>query len=281
MLIRRNRRDDPMRLSFVTLLAARRLIFLGFTSPHEVHEIRAFWLRCAQDVTNYAQLFVRQNLNRGRTELLRSHLTEISKLQINMLRRSPGSFSTLPDSASMLQNQWSTAVDLRKKQCSASSISDENQQFLNRSSLQSLKLLRIAFQLAFDPIRSSPLRLNAAPSAMNQTRDMMKQEVFPQAKISGMIETLITEYLILIPDDMNRWREEPEQWELDHDRSETLFSDSVRGSAEELLRLIMRFHKNLGVKVLKNFKNLLSGKPDIIYYYLCERSPWGLLTRVR
>ena len=254
--------SDDLEQSFLALRVLRRLLVAGYEHPNRHTEIQEFWGLLNQQfgeitphLSQYASSFETQ-----RPHLMESHLVQISKLHLEMVRVHPAAFILLLDSVLLIQAYWDFIVNWESSQGLITSseveidaeVPEEYMTYTERVSLKGLLLLRGCAKMVYSPTQTFKYQHNADKEERKQAIEMVKSTLLSENMINLMMETLVSRFFVLRPKDVRGWQEEPEEWERREDGEGDVWEFSIRLCAEKLFLDIVINNKDLLIQPLLN-----------------------------
>lgn len=250
---------DPNSYSGLKIL--RRLVVVGFESPHRHEVVKHVWA-----VLHAEQNAFWKELNLDETPDMKTmrlkHLLQLSKFYLEMARNHPASFVLLGctdvldhawlvinhnDAKSALEGNFDWAV------YRSGDVNDESP--IEKLSLKALLLFRACCKMVFHPVQTFKYQTPQDKEDRKQAVDFVKNSVLTDAFVIQLMELLVTQYFVLRPSDLRDWEEDPDEWEKREEEIADAWEFSSRSCSEKLfLDLVINFKELLVPRLLDVFR---------------------------
>ncbi|KAM4058614.1 importin-11 [Hirsutella rhossiliensis] len=255
-----------MRNSLLSIKILRRLLVTVYDASSDDNTVGQFW---ASSQSQFGQLLAFANQDSAYSaqyhDIIGKHLIQLTKLHVNMAQMQPVSFSTLPNSLSLVHAYW----DLVSKFAGVFDESGGIRQgsgdsgtakakvegpLLERLALRGLLLLRACVRIAFQGVQTFKYQTSAFKARQEQAKVTVKTELFKDDFVIQMVNCIITHLFVFRRADLEAWEEDPEDWEQQEQSEGNAYEWEVRPCAEKLF-----------LDLLTNFKSLLI--PPLLAYF--------------
>lgn len=254
----------------------RRLVVTGYNAPEDDKTVREFW---ASSQSQFGQLLALTNQGSALAQyhdIIGKQLLQLAKLHVNMAQAHPVSFTTLPNSLSLVRAYW----DLVSKFADVFNESDGIRQgstdsgtakakaegpLPERLALRGLLLLRACVKIAFQPVQTFKYRSPETKARQEQVMVTIKNELLKPDFVIQMVDCIITHLFAFRRADLEAWEEDPEDWEHLEQSEGNAFEWEVRPCAEKLF-----------LDLLTNFKLLLI--PPLLSYFQTAQDSKATIT---
>ena len=258
----REETSDDLEQSFLALRVLRRLLIAGYEHPNRHADVQEFWGLLNQQFGEITSLLSQHasSFESQRSHLIESHLVQISKLHLEMVRVHPEAFVLLRDSVLLIQAYWDFIVNWESSQGLSTSneveanadVLEEHMPYTEKVSLKGLLLLRGCVKMVYSPTQTFKFQQNADKEERKQAIEMVRSALLSENMINLMMEALVARFFVLGPKDVRGWQEEPEEWERREDGEGELWEFSLRSCAEKLFLDIVINNKDLLIQPLLN-----------------------------
>lgn len=261
-----------MHNSLTSLKILRRLIITGYDAPSDDSTVEQFW---ASSQSQFGQLLDFANRDSSSLaqyhEIIGKHLIQLTKLHVNTAQTQPVSFSTLPNSLSLVHAYWDLVSKFAEvfdksggiRQGAGSSATAKAKvegPLLERLALRGLLLLRACVRITFQGVQTFKYQTAETKARQEQAKAAIKAELFKDDFVIQMVNCIITHLLVFRRADLEAWEEDPEEWEQQEQSEGNAYEWEVRPCAEKLF-----------LDLLTNFKSLLV--PPLLSYFQTAQDP--------
>ncbi|EXJ95755.1 hypothetical protein A1O1_00879 [Capronia coronata CBS 617.96] len=248
------------RNSHSALKTLRRLLVVGFESPHREQHVQQFW----QLLQTHQQLFWTAYNGNPPAEvqaMLLKHLLQLAKLYLDMARSHPASFVLL-GCMDILNHSWNIVSRSDAKSALAGSFDwevyrngDADEESPNEKlSLKALLLFRACMKMVFNPVQTFKYQTPQDKEDRKNAVDYVKNTVLTQDFVIRLMEILVTQYFVLRPSDLREWEQEPDEWERREEEIADAWEFSIRSCSEKLfLDLVINYKELLVPQLLQVF----------------------------
>ncbi|KAL9588643.1 MAG: hypothetical protein Q9203_002554 [Teloschistes exilis] len=266
--------------SLLTLRALRRILVAGWDFPNRSSQFQDIWTLLNDHFRETLALISNTALRfHGNVrQLAEKHLRQIAKLHVNIARDHPAGFSLLESSIPLLSAYWSlvdqfgetfgsrtTDNDLTMDGRDGES-DDSRMPLIEFLSLKGLQLVRACLRIAFNPARTFKYQNDEDKAEKTQSRDLLKSGFLTEAFAQTAMQTLVTRFFVLRPDDIRDWNEQPEEWEQKETGDADVADFSVRPCAEKLfLDLILNYKMQLIHPLMSVFGHVASAQTQDVF----------------
>ncbi|KIV82639.1 hypothetical protein PV11_04736 [Exophiala sideris] len=248
------------RNSHSALKTLRRLLVVGFESPHREEDVVQFWalLQSHQDSFWSA---CSQGGSSDVKSMLMKHLLQLSKLYLDMARNHPASFVLL-GCTDILNRSWTIVSQSDAKHALQDNfdwsvyrdgdVNDDSP--IDKLSLKALLLFRACLKMVFNPVHTFRYQTPQDKDDRKNAVDFVKNSVLQDAFVMQLMEILVTQYFVLRPSDLREWEQEPDEWERREEEIADAWEFSIRSCSEKLfLDLVINFKELLVPRLLDVF----------------------------
>jgi len=239
--------DFAMQNSLTCLKILRRLLIVGYESPHESDVVQQFW---ALSQSHFGQFlgYVSHDspIPAPYQDVVGKHLIQFTKLHIQMCETHAGSFAVLPGSVPLVRAYWDLVANFAEvfdKSGGIKQIGGEDSQaksklegpLLERLALRGLLLLRSCISLVFRPAQSFKYKSPKAQQERTDAVKLVKAELLTDDFVLQVANVIITKLFIFRQSDLDDWEGDPEEWESQERDQGQAGEWEVRPCAERLL----------------------------------------------
>lgn len=259
--------------SLLALRVLRRILVAGWDFPNRSSQFQDIWTLLNDHFRETLALISNTALRfHGNVrQLAEKHLRQIAKLHVNIARDHPAGFSLMQSSIPLLSAYWSlvdqfgetfgsrtTDDDLTMDGRDGES-DDSRMPLIEFLSLKGLQLVRACLRIMFNPARTFKYQNDEDKAEKTQSRDLLKSGFLTEAFAQTAMQTLVTRFFVLRPDDIRDWNEQPEEWEQKETGDADFADFSVRPCAEKLfLDLILNYKMQLIHPLMSVFGHVAS-----------------------
>jgi hypothetical protein len=247
--------------SHSALKTLRRLLVVGFESPHREEDVRQFWalLQTQQDVFWAAY---NQTSSPEVRAILMKHLLQLSKLYLDMARNHPASFVLL-GCLDILNHSWNIINQTDAKSTLNGNFDwnvyrngdNTDESPTEKLALKALLLFRACLKMVFNPVQTFKYQTPQDKEDRKNAVDHIKNTVLTDDFVLRLMELLVTQYFVLRPSDLRDWEEEPDEWERREEEIADAWEFSIRSCSEKLfLDLVINFKELLVPRLLDVFQ---------------------------
>ncbi|KIX00839.1 uncharacterized protein Z518_09904 [Rhinocladiella mackenziei CBS 650.93] len=247
--------------SHSALKTLRRLLVVGFESPHREQDVSQFWILLQDHQQNFWNAY-NQSPPAGFHNMLMKHLLQLSKLYLDMARNHPASFVLL-GCTDILNRSWNIISRSDAKTALQSNFdwavyrngdsTDESP--IEKLSLKALLLFRACLKMAFNPVQTFRYQTPQDKADRKNAVDFVKNTVLTEGFVIQLMEILVTQYFVLRPSDLRDWEQEPDEWERREEEIADAWEFSIRSCSEKLfLDLVINFKELLVPRLLQVFQ---------------------------
>lgn len=248
------------RNSHSALKTLRRLLVVGFESPHREEDVVRFWALLQSHQTSFWQESSQGGSSDVNTMLMK-HLLQLSKLYLDMAREHPASFILLGCS-DILNRSWTIVNQTDAKYALQNNFDwsvyrdgDANDDSPNEKlALKALLLFRACLKMVFNPVHTFRYQTPQDKEDRKNAVDFVRNNVLTDAFVMQLMEILVTQYFVLRPSDLRDWEQEPDEWERREEEIADAWEFSIRSCSEKLfLDLVINFKELLVPRLLDVF----------------------------
>ena len=249
--------------SLLAIRVLRRLLIASYEHPNRDTQVQEFWGLITQQFGEIISLLAQyvSSLENRRQHLAESHLVQISKLHLEMVRVHPAAFAMLHGSVSLIQAYWNLVYNFGQNFGSHHAImssevendhdtDDEHTPYIEKISLKGLLLLRGCAKMVYNPTQTFKYQKNEDKEERKRAVEMVRSSLLSESMINEMMETLVTKFFVLRAKDIREWQEEPEEWERKEDAEGDVWEYSIRSCSEKLFLDIVINNKDLLIQPL-------------------------------
>ncbi|EXJ89858.1 hypothetical protein A1O3_02925 [Capronia epimyces CBS 606.96] len=248
------------RNSHSALKTLRRLLVVGFESPHREQDVAQFWILLHAHQQTFWTAY-NHNPPAEVKPMLLKHLLQFAKLYLDMARSHPASFVLL-GCMDILNHSWSIISQNDAKSALNGNfdwevyrngdISDASPN--EKLSLKALLLFRACLKMVFNPVQTFKYQTIQDKEDRKNAVDYVKNTVLTEVFVVQLMEILVTQYFVLRPSDLRDWEQEPDEWERREEEIADAWEFSIRSCSEKLfLDLVINFKELLVPRLLQVF----------------------------
>ncbi|KAI1609016.1 armadillo-type protein [Exophiala viscosa] len=251
------------RNSYSALKTLRRLLVVGFESPHREDDVIQFWALLQSHQDSFWSACTQDGSADAKTMLMK-HLLQLSKLYLDMARNHPASFVLL-GCTDILNRSWSIVSQTDAKILQNNfdwgvyrdgDIDNESsgEAPIEKLSLKALLLFRACLKMVFNPVHTFRYQTPQDKEDRKNAVEFVKDSVLQDAFVMQLMEILVTQYFVLRPSDLREWEQEPDEWERREEEIADAWEFSIRSCSEKLfLDLVINFKELLVPRLLDVF----------------------------
>ncbi|KAI4253220.1 MAG: hypothetical protein LQ352_003820 [Teloschistes flavicans] len=266
--------------SLLALRVLRRTLVAGWDFPNRSPQFQDIWTLLNDHFRDILALISGTNVtSRGDVrKLTEKHLRQIAKLHVNIAKDHPAGFSLLESSVPLLSAYWdlvnqfgetfgSHTIDSGMAMNGRHGESeDRTMSLMEFLSLKGLQLVRACLKIVFNPARTFKYQNDEDKAEKAQSRDLLKSGFLTEAFAQTAMQTLVTRFFVLRPDDVRDWNEQPEEWEQKETGDEDVAEFSVRPCAEKLfLDLILNYKMQLIHPLMSVFGHVAGNQTQDVF----------------
>lgn len=247
--------------SHSALKTLRRLLIVGFESPHREEDVTQFWALLQSHQEQFWIAYTQTGSSEIQTMLMK-HLLQLAKLHLDMARDHPASFvllgcSNILDRSWNIISQTDAKLDLQANfdwdvYRSGDTIEESP---VEKLSLKALLLFRACLKMVFNPIQTFKYQTPQDKEDRKNSVDFIKNNVLTHKLVIQLMEILVTQYFVLRPSDLRDWEQDPDEWERREEEIANAWEFSIRSCSEKLfLDLVINFKELLVPRLLDVFR---------------------------
>ncbi|KAI0158257.1 putative importin 11 [Xylariaceae sp. FL1272] len=253
-----------MENSLMAFKILRRLLIVGYRYPHKDEVVRQVWAFSRGQFEQFLPI-VSDTL-----PAIGKHLLQFTKLHIEMAEKHPASFAFFPDSINLSQTYWNltkqfslvyeNSEGIRQGTSSHDNKSRIEGPLLERLALKGLLLMRACVKMAHNPIQTIQYRSKEDAAEQKQALANLKVQLFSEALIGEIVETVVTRFFKFRKADMDAWEEDPQEWEHQEESQGNAYEWEVRPCSEKVfLDILTQYSEHLLPPLLTYFDRPLDG----------------------
>ncbi|KAK3329521.1 armadillo-type protein [Apodospora peruviana] len=254
--------DYAMQNSLIALKILRRLVTVGYESPHTDPMVQDFWSLSQSQFDQFLNGVSHDSwIPAPYQELVGKHLIQFTKLHIDMSEMHPASFPALPNSIPLVRAYWNLVREFSEvfeKSGGIRQTSNENPggspkhegPLSEKLALKGLLLLRSCVAIAYRQVQTFKYR---SPETKDQEKEairIVKEELLTRDLLLDIVQVTISKLFIFRKSDLEAWEEDPEEWESQERYQGLAYEWAVRPCAERLLVDLLTYYKELGQPLL-------------------------------
>ncbi|KAL8986745.1 MAG: hypothetical protein Q9177_003989, partial [Variospora cf. flavescens] len=271
---------DSIEQSLLALRVLRRLLIAGWDFPNRSPEVQHVWVLLINHFHDMLSLAAdgSSSLHKSVQLLVEKHLRQIAKLHLNLAKNHPAGFVLLPGSTQLVSAYWSLIARLGETFGSHAlagfggqngkdkDTDDSNVPIMEYLSLKGLLLLRECVKMVFNPAQTFKYQQAQDKDEKARSRQLIKGDLLTEDFAQATMQTLMTQFFVLRPQDLREWEEQPEEWERREEGEDDIWEFSIRSCAEKLfLELMLNYKVQLVPKLLSVFGNVASTQNTNIF----------------
>lgn len=254
---------DNIEESLLAIKVIRRLLVAGYEFPHRDKDVQEFWRLVRTQFGDFLGIAPSNNgtVSPDVLLLIQKHLVQLAKLHLDMTKTHPAAFVLLPDSLDLVRAYWGLISKFGETFGSDSPFNSakigtdgdadgNDKPLMEQLALRGLLLVRACLRLVFNPAQTFKYRHEQEKEERKHAIEVVKSNLFTNALIREMMETVVTRFFVFRRSDLREWEEEPEEWEKMQDGEGETFEFSVRPCAEKLFLDLAINYKMLIVEPL-------------------------------
>ena len=270
------RASSDIELSLLTLRVLRRLIIVGFEHPNRHDEVQQFWAIVKTHFSDLLSFVAQRNQPFSAAPQIESHLLQISKLHLEMVRVHPAAFPQLPDAIEIAKAYWGLLVEFGKgfgTQSTSAPIgtdgdADDTVPCIEKLCLKGFLILRACVKMVYNPTQTFKYQFAEDKMERKKSKDSMKINMLSEAMVREMMETLVTRFFVFRPKDLREWEEEPSEWERREEGEGEAWEFSIRICSEKLFLDLVINNKDLLVQPLLQVFHAVASMFSILHMCL-------------
>ncbi len=257
--------DYAMQNSLIALRALRRLLVVGFETPHQEKLVQEFW---TLSQTHFGQFLdqVRHGsaLPAPFQDVVDKHLLQFTKLHLDMCESHPASFAVLPNSIPLVLAYWDLVANFAavfeksggiRQGAADGAKSKVEGPLLERLALKGLLLIKSCVGIVFNATRTWRYRSREFKKEQEEAVGLIKTGLLTNDFVLQVVNTLITQLFVFRESDLEAWEEAPEEWEAQERSMGDSWEWQVRPCAERLfVDLLVHYKELLGPPLLQYFQ---------------------------
>jgi hypothetical protein len=270
--------DLAMQNSLTALKILRRLLSMGYDSPHKDAMVQQFW---AISQTQFGQFlgYVSQDspVPAPYQDVVGKHLVQFTKLHIQMAEMHPASFAALPDSIPLVRAYWDLVANFAEvfeksggiKQTTIDGLEGAKSKMegplLERLALKGLLLLRSCIAIVFQPAQSFRYKSQETKDEEQAAVKSIKGNLLTNDFVLQVVNVIITKLFMFRQSDLEAWEENPEEWEAQERDNGQAWEWEVRPCSERVfLDLIIHYKDIVAQPLLSYFDTLAKADSSIV-----------------
>lgn len=248
--------QDAMQISTWALKILRRLVTSGFEHPHRENDVQQLWTTLVGHQKQFWSLVSDKQPGGTEDDVVIKHLSQLSKMELEMAREHPAAFVLLPHSVEIIQQALLLVGRLVPSVLEAQ---QDEVSPLEKLSLLAMLLVRACVKMVFNPAQTFKYQFPQDKEDRKAAVDVIKGSVLTDEVVLVLMETLVTQYFVLRQVDLRDWQEEPDEWEKREEEIADAWEFSLRACAERLfLDLVINFKELLVPRLIQVFYNYAS-----------------------
>jgi hypothetical protein len=260
---------DSLDQSLLAIKVLRRLVISGFEFPNRSSDVVEFWLTIKSQFAELGSLLGNHSseLADGVRPIVEKHMTQFSKLHLEMIRTHPLAFALLPQSIEVVQSYWSivrefsNTLSTKVTMASASDVAgvDDDKPLIEILSLKGILLLRECIRMLFKPLQTFKYRHQEEKDEQKTALEYFKSQLMVDSFVLEMTHVIVEKFFLFRPSDLAEWQEDPEEWERKNESEDQNWEYAVRPCAARLyLDLITHYKDLLMPPLLSVFESMLN-----------------------
>ncbi|KAL8689874.1 MAG: hypothetical protein Q9218_004551 [Villophora microphyllina] len=243
--------------SLLALRVLRRILVAGWDFPNRSSEFQDTW----NLLNNHFRDILAHVSNPTHTfggdvrHMLEKHLRQIAKLHVNVAKDHPTGFALLHSSIPLLSAYWSLISRFGESFGSqaAGNTSEMNghvregegqiMPLVEFLSLKGLQLVRACLKMVFNPAQTFRYQKDEDKVDKTRSRDLIKGDFLTETFAQTAMQTLITQFFVFTPRDIQEWEDQPEEWEQKEAGDEDVAEFAIRPCAEKVFLDLMLNYK--------------------------------------
>ncbi len=274
---------EAIEQSLLALKVLRRLLVLGYEFPNRHKEVQEFWSLTGAQFTDFLSIAMQhaQITSEQVQKLVGKHLLQLSKLHLDMAKTHPAAFALFHSSIDLGRAYWSLIFAYGETLGSEPPNSavneairnldvEDGQSLVERLSLKGLLILRACLKMVFNPTQSFKYQHAEDKAERKDSIQRLRSQLLTDELACEIMQTVVTRYFVLRPNDLREWKEEPEEWESSEAADLDIWEYSIRSCSEKILLDLLLNFKELLVQRLLNVFYSVSRKPTML---VCVNDP--------
>ncbi|KTW26114.1 hypothetical protein T552_03008 [Pneumocystis carinii B80] len=230
-----------LQISHICLKILRRLIIYGFEYPYKNENAQFFFQLSYKYLKIYFDLC--KHL-KEKISFLYSHIILFGKMFLNFSSTQSTSIFLMPNSIEIVL----TYLNIIEENANIFTEQDtEYVNFIYKIVIQGLLLIKSSVKFLHNSDILLEFKLGEYKQEIEKTYKILKENLFNSEILQRIFEILITKFIVLKPNDLFAWEEDPEQWLLTEEKQSWEYE--LRPCAESLFIDIFSIYNN----VLSNF----------------------------
>ena len=254
--------------SLLALRCLRRLLIAGYEHPERHIEVKALWMGLNSDFSVLTEFIHCRTpgIQMQTKDLILKHAIQIAKLHVDMVTEHPAGFVSLPNATELAVSYWEIIQQLGQVYSLPSSSLTTGDAIEEPSGVQKflilkgLLLLRAFLRMSFNPPYLLTYQQSLDKEEKLTIRDFVRDELFTEALVCEAMETLVSCYFVITPQDLKEWEEEPEEWEKAQEGAGEDWELSIRTCSEKLFMDLINNYKSSLVQRLLTAYQAVAGK---------------------
>lgn len=268
--------DYAMQNSLTALKSLRRLVTVGYESPHTDAMVQGLW-SLSQNQFDQFLTGVGHNswIPVPFQDLVGKHLIQFTKLHIDMSETKPTSFALLPNSVPLARAYWGLVKEFSDvfeksggiKETSGGTDGGNPKHegpLSEKLALKGLLLLRSCVSIAYRPLQTFRYKSPEAKVQEEAAIGVIKNELFTKQLLGDMVLVTISKLFIFRKSDLEAWEEDPETWESQARDEGHAWEWAIRPCAERFLVDLLTYYKELANPLLTYCKLATKVDMDIV-----------------
>jgi len=249
------------------------LLIVGYEHPNRYKEVLESWSSTIVQLSGFLNIVMQDPpvITPEVRAVVGKHLLQLAKLHLDMARTHPAAFALLPDSVALGHAYGSVIFrfgeTLRSESIEASAAltngeasESSGNYVLEQLSLKGFLVLRACMKMIFNPMHTFKYQHAEDKGERQQSKELMKSQLLTHELVCKLMETVVTQYFVLRPVEIEAWKKEPEEWERREESEGDAWEYSLRLCSEKvLLDLLINFKELLALRLLNFFHSVSCG----------------------
>ena len=254
---------NALEQSLLSLRVIRRLLIAGYEFPNRNKEVQEFWAILESQFGTISSLLMHnvQLLSPNLRSLIETHLIQMSKLHLEMVKVHPAAFALLPNSIGLSKAYWNLITNFSLTFGSQTAITsppigrdgdtgEDEMPYTEIVTLKGLLLIRGCAKMVYSPIHTFKMQHAEDKVERKEAIELIKNNLLYNDMTREMMETLVTRFFVFRPRDLREWKEDPEEWERREEGEGDVWEFSIRSCAEKLFLDLVINNKDLLIQPL-------------------------------
>ncbi|CCJ30132.1 unnamed protein product [Pneumocystis jirovecii] len=227
-----------LQISHLCFKILRRLIIYGFEYPYKNENLRSFFQLSYMYLKLYFNLceYVKGDM----CTFLYSYIILFGKMFLEFSSTQLTSIFLMPNSSELIM----VYLDIIEK--NADIFNEQNTErtnFICKIVIQGLLLIKHGIKFLHNSDLLLEFKLENYRQEIEETYKILEKNIFNPEMLKKILEILITKYMVLRPNDLFTWEENPEQWFLSQEKQSWEYD--LRPCAESLLADIFSIYSKI------------------------------------